>query len=66
MCSCDYLWFVFQILEKRAFEEINANNPIDIMTIESNGEAGSAAVSRAQGGLLQKLFKWKRSVSHDN
>ena len=52
-----------QILEKKAFDEINAQSPIDSMTMGSSAEA-MATSPVAEGGWLRRVFKWKRSVSH--
>ena len=56
---------VLQMLEMKAFEEINTLHPIERMTMSTNYGAHSGAQHSQSGqGWLRKVFKWKRSVSH--
>ena len=53
----------FQMLEKKAFDEINGQSPIEGMTLSYGGASVTRPAESGQG-WLSKVFKWKRSVSH--
>ena len=51
-----------QMIETKAFYDINKITPIEGMTLDSNPIATSTPTESPRGGWLQKLFRAKRQV----